>query len=306
MRPPVRCVLVAAALVAAVAVPTAAAAAPTPSPSPDRCDTALYDPTSVLDAADLARLHEDADQLVDDGAEFHLRMYGTLPSGGIAAAEQADEAACPTWYESGSRRSDLLVVAVSVHDRQTGIYYGDNWSSVLDDSWRDIQTRRMNPDFQQSRYADGLDAGLRALHEQLTRTSTTGYGDDPYADPTDSPSDPAATGTGTSGLTSGTGVLCISVAVLVACVVIALVRRSTGGTATSGGGGWGSGSSTYRPYDNGTSFAAFDTASSYDSGSSDSGSGFDSGGGDSGGGFDSGGSTDSGSSGGDGGGSTSW
>jgi len=177
----VRFAVVAAALLGALAYPTVAAADPMSGLGTDRagggdCDEAVYDPAGRLADADLAMLRRDARRLARDGATFRLRLYDALPAGGIDAAESADEDACRSWRTDGRRRGDLLVVAVSVTDRQTGIYYGHRWTDRLDDTWRDIQTDDMNPKFTQGRYAEGLHAGLRGIHAELT--GTAGHGGD--------------------------------------------------------------------------------------------------------------------------------
>lgn len=97
------------------------------------------------------------------GAELYVRVMSTVPGGDIDAWQAGAEQRCPNWREAGSetrRLPTLVVLAVSVNDRKTGIYYGERWKPALDPKWRSIQDNAMNPRFRSGDIGGGLLQGL--------------------------------------------------------------------------------------------------------------------------------------------------
>jgi uncharacterized membrane protein YgcG len=160
-----------AALVAAaaLAVPAPATAAPAD------CDQTITDSAGIL-GSDLAGLRHDVDTLAQHGATVRVRTYGALPSGGMDAAEQATELACPSWRSGGHRAAHLIAFTVSKQDRRTGLYYGSAYSDALDGQWADIQRTSMNDPFKTGRFAQGLSAGVRAVDQRVTGSHTPSAG----------------------------------------------------------------------------------------------------------------------------------
>lgn len=171
-----------AGLVSGLALLAPAAATPSPTPAPRGHDGAgcrqrLYDPDHRMPAGpDLRALRHDMGVLADDGATVRVRVYGRTPDGGLDARERRTEQRCPSWRHSGQRLRSLLVVTVAVQARQTGIYYGADFSAALDGHWAGIQQDEMNPRFQAGDWVGGLDAGLRALHQRISDEDGHGKG----------------------------------------------------------------------------------------------------------------------------------
>ncbi|MGA8114483.1 MAG: TPM domain-containing protein [Actinocatenispora sp.] len=163
-----RLLFAAAVLCAALTVPAPAWASPSLAQAPD-CSERLYDPAGRLapSSARQASLDNVIDALISQGAQVRVRVYDTPTRGGIDQQESADERHCPSWLDDGKRQPTLLVVAVSIDERQTGIYYGSDYDKALDGSWRDIQDQKMNPEFAAGHYAAGLDIGLHAIQKRI-------------------------------------------------------------------------------------------------------------------------------------------
>jgi|GEM_PF-2976410 len=153
-----------AVLLGVLATPVAAAAGPSHGRG---CDQRIYDPKHQLGQHVPADVQHDVDRLSRAGATVRVRVYGRVRHGSVSAAEAGDQAACSDWTDGGHRASRLLVVAVAIPDRQTGIYYGAHWNRALNGSWRGIQQHDMNVEFKHGHYAAGLHRGLMAIDQNI-------------------------------------------------------------------------------------------------------------------------------------------
>jgi uncharacterized membrane protein YgcG len=188
-----RVVLLAAA--AAVVLPAGAAAAAPAATS--GCDAVVVDAAHVL--GDGRAVAKAATALGHQHATVRVRTYRTVPDGDLDAAVDAQVERCPSWQDGdGNRREDLLVLAVSVTDRRTGIYYGDSWTAALDGEQEQVQTGTINPRLKRGEYADAVTAGLTVLGHLVAEA---GPPDDGTSDGTAS-DDSGSDGTTSDGTTS--------------------------------------------------------------------------------------------------------
>lgn len=98
------------------------------------------------------------------GADVYVRVLGRIPNADIDRWQADTEARCANWRDpSGRRATKLLVLAVAVDDRRTGLYYGDTWKPALDTEWKTIQTEQMNPLFQKGEIGAGIVTGLSSV-----------------------------------------------------------------------------------------------------------------------------------------------
>jgi uncharacterized membrane protein YgcG len=101
-------------------------------------------------------------------ATVRVRTYSSVPDGDLDAAIAAETSRCASWHDrDGRRRADLLVLAVSLKDRHTGVYYGTGWTAALDDHQEDVQTGTVNPLLRRGKYAAAVTGGLTALGRLL-------------------------------------------------------------------------------------------------------------------------------------------
>ncbi len=290
-------------------------------------------PVSVSGMKATPAVRADLDRLAAAGAVPVLRVWQDVPGGDLDAAVQTVVDGCESWRGAGLRgvASSVVVLAVSLDDRRSGVYYGDQFKPFLDSWWEGMLLEVVNPLLEKGKTAAAVDAGLAALATQVDMTQpgdtsdgaldgsdTSGMsgpsdagggqggvdtGLDPSADCPDCVGDPAfGGGFGGDGFggSSGSGV-----AAVVAFGVVGLVVTGALAAVGIGAGRRRTTGSTFVGMNQDPTWMAGTTHhSSFDT---DNGSTF---GGSSFGGFDSGGSSgssDSGSSGGDmGGGSTSW
>lgn len=216
---------------------------PTPSVSPSvsasesadpECDAEVRDFADALGPTGTPPVIEAADHLAGGrGMTVRVRVYGAMPNADIDAQENSDEQRCH-WSNSGTRQPDLLVLAISLADRKTGVYFGSRWTA-LNGSWATIENADINPQLQAGNVSQALVAGLDRIGTALD------------AVPSETPTDGATPDTDTASSSGGAGsvigpLLCVGVIVLVTILMVIAIRRSSGGGGGRGGrggrGGW--------------------------------------------------------------------
>jgi len=129
----------------------------------DDCNDMVVDATGRLNAAGVATVTEAGNRLVNAGADVRVRViprasdYGNLDQY-LARMQQQ----CASWRSAdGGRKNNLLVVLLSM-DRQSGVFFGEQYRSALDGRTAGIRTNSMNPRFRDGDFAGGIAAGLDA------------------------------------------------------------------------------------------------------------------------------------------------
>jgi hypothetical protein len=231
--------VVAAAVVFAVAALPGAAHAQTSTPP---CEATVVDTTGKL--ADIAKVEEAAGQLRAAGAFVRVRVESNV--GSDADSRMRDlQTSCPEWMSAGDRRADMIAVIVLVDTRQTGIYYGSQYTASLDGSWKNIQASSMNPRFKEGFFDVGIADGLDAVRGAVTGiTPTPNYTSPPYSYPSyNSPSYSSPSSSDSGSSIAGIVVLIVlGIALIVGLNVIAANRTDTFGSGSFGSGSFGSGS----------------------------------------------------------------
>lgn len=142
-----------AALVMALPV-----AAVTAAPRAATCGRLVIDHADVLD--DKA-VRAAARKLEAQAADVRVVTYRRVPRGNLDKYMNVEQSRCDSWQGGNGRwKNNLVVFAVSVGDRTTGLYYAETFESDLGRQWPRIQARRMNPRFARGDYTGGMVAGL--------------------------------------------------------------------------------------------------------------------------------------------------
>lgn len=106
-----------------------------------------------------------ATRLVNLGADVRVRTiltYGT--AGNLDIYEEQLERQSPSWLSpEGTRKNNLIVILVALEERETGIYYGSYWESVIGNKWMSIQTDVMNVLYRNGDYVGGTVKGLEEI-----------------------------------------------------------------------------------------------------------------------------------------------
>ena len=110
-----------------------------------------------------------ANKLVSQGADVRVRTVLTYGAAGNLDQYEAQlEQHSPSWLgPDGDRKNNLIVLIVSLQERQTGLYYGAYWDDIIGDEWLRIQTETMNPLFREADYADGAIGGLEEIQRLI-------------------------------------------------------------------------------------------------------------------------------------------
>ncbi len=188
-----RCYVLLAALLLALALcPHSAAQGQASWP----CDEQVVDQAGVL-GAQIDRVRAAAGRLEGLGAD--VRVF-TVASTGLNNLDLfVDERVqqCPSWQApGGGMKGNLVVLAVSVQERQTGLYYGESWSAALDSEYSRILSGQINPRFQSGDFAGGLAAGLEEVGRLIDLYQHPRPTSAPTAQPTAAAAPPAGAGSG--------------------------------------------------------------------------------------------------------------
>lgn len=112
-----------------------------------------------------------AQELESVGADVHV---WTIPSysGKASSLKEYFEKLLlpkfPAWQSSnGGKKNNLVVMMISLKEKKTGLYYGEEWSRVLKPNWVRIQTDFMNPHFPRGEFAEGFVAGLGEVRDLI-------------------------------------------------------------------------------------------------------------------------------------------
>ncbi|MEO1061257.1 MAG: hypothetical protein AAFZ07_07545 [Actinomycetota bacterium] len=134
-----------------------------PAAAQTGCDELVFDETGELDVAELEAAAEDLRSL---GPEPRIRAVED--AGGNADLWASDEAErCTSWQgPEGGFRTNLVVVMVSL-DRQSGVFFGDQWADELTEPQPEIRSS-MSPFFQDGDFTGGLLAGIDGVTEAIT------------------------------------------------------------------------------------------------------------------------------------------
>ncbi|MDD4230796.1 MAG: hypothetical protein PHG45_05385, partial [Dehalococcoidales bacterium] len=96
------------------------------------------DQIAVIDEAGifgdrLDEVEQAVDELLAIGADVRVRTLASYgDAGNLDRYEQELEENSPSWTDPyGVRKNNLIVVLISLEERETGIYYGSYWEDAL-------------------------------------------------------------------------------------------------------------------------------------------------------------------------------
>jgi uncharacterized membrane protein YgcG len=145
------------------------------------------DEMAVIDSANLFQNRIDeveasVDKLVALGAEVRVRTILTYGNAGSLDQYEAQlEKESPSWNDqNGSIKYDLVVLIISLQERETGIYYGNAWDNILGNRWEAIINNNMNPDFRNGNYASGTIKGLDQIGRLIKEAGQTPTGNQSF------------------------------------------------------------------------------------------------------------------------------
>lgn len=140
-----------------------------PAHAANGCDALVRDEAGVLTDDELQDVTAAADRVVrQHAAVVRVRTVDRVADGNLDGYEAQTERRCRSWQTAdGGRKNNLIAVIVAVGDRQTGVYYGTEFASLLDATWRQIQADVMNPRFREGEFGRGLAAGVDAIEQRL-------------------------------------------------------------------------------------------------------------------------------------------
>lgn len=133
----------------------------------DDCNTMVVDETGRLGSG-IEKVQRAGNELVNAGADVRVRVIpDSREYGNLDRYVDAVQTRCASWQSGdGGRKNNLVVVVVSM-DRQSGVFYGDQYMRALDQRSTSIRTDRMNPRFRDGDIAGGIASGLDAVRDYV-------------------------------------------------------------------------------------------------------------------------------------------
>ncbi len=132
------------------------------------------DQMQVIDGANLFgnkvdQVKNAADKLKSQGAEVRIRTILTYsPYANLDQYEAEIEKQNPSWLGAdGNIKNNLIVLLISLQERQTGLYFGDYWVDIIGDEWLKIQIDVMNPLFGEGDFTGGTVKGLAEIQRLI-------------------------------------------------------------------------------------------------------------------------------------------
>ena len=118
------------------------------------------------------------------GADARVYIFASVPDGDIAAAADELIAGC---YSDGpaGRQFDLVLIAVSIGDRQTTMHYGGEHNVELGSTEAGIQSDVINPRLADGDFTAAMVDGLEAINDELSSdpgSATVGSNDNPSSE----------------------------------------------------------------------------------------------------------------------------
>lgn len=156
-----------------VAVVAAAASAQTVG-----CTAVFEDRAARLNPAQEQAVADAARELAaTSDAQVRIRLLASA-GGSLDRWAEQQVAACPAWQGAdGGRADDLLLVAVSLADRETGTYLGSDLASRLDDSYLGVHDL-MSPLLADGDVGPALVVGVEAFEELVAGGALPAAGGD--------------------------------------------------------------------------------------------------------------------------------
>lgn len=115
--------------------------------------------------------------LISHGADIRVRALDRFTAPTLELYERNMEQSCQSWQApDGGRKNNLIVIAVAVQNRKSGIYYGSQWKPVLDSQWPRIESQVMAPRFRDHDFAGGIAAALDEIGRLIERQASAPAG----------------------------------------------------------------------------------------------------------------------------------
>jgi uncharacterized membrane protein YgcG len=144
------------------------------------------DTITLIDAANLfenqlEEVERAADELQALGADVRIRTILTYSNAGsLDEYELQLEKINPSWTsQDGNIKSNLIIFLVSLQERETGLYFGNDWKSLLRSRWESIVEDIVNPRFSDGDFAGGTVKGLEEIQRLIRKSQQTPEGNQP-------------------------------------------------------------------------------------------------------------------------------
>ncbi len=142
----------------------------------ERCDAYVVDDANIFGSQKdtLAASVKSLQDVGADGRVVAIQSFGNAGSLDTYVDQMAR--GCASWQMSGKLKQNFFVLAISMNERKTTIYYGTLWKSRFDTKASTIQSVVMAPEFKKSKYADGMIAGVDEIKKTIRQTADTPQG----------------------------------------------------------------------------------------------------------------------------------
>lgn len=135
----------------------------------DPCNSMVFDADGLL-GGNIAKIEDSAKKLENAGADVRVLVINSFgDAGNLDNYVDGVQRGCKSWQATdGGRKNNLIVFAVAVKDRKTGLFYGGQWTRILDEHWTRILTDKVTPRFRDGDFAGGISTGLNEVTLVIT------------------------------------------------------------------------------------------------------------------------------------------
>ncbi len=134
------------------------------------CDQTIVDEVGLFSDR-MAEVQDAVQQLENAGTVVKIVTMSHLPAGigNLDQWEKQQLRSCPSWLAADgvNEKSNLVVLVISMQEKQWGIYYGPEWRTILDEKKEWILYKVMRPRFHDGDFAQGFINGIQAVTEQV-------------------------------------------------------------------------------------------------------------------------------------------
>ena len=136
-----------------------------PAQAASGCDITVVDGAGILGDG-TTQVEEASQKLESVGADVRIRtLQSFAPAATLDAYIQSQETNCASWQSpDGSRKSNLVVFAMSMDERSVGIFYGSKWNNAFSGSNSETRIYQdfMTPQFQGGDFSQGFVDGIES------------------------------------------------------------------------------------------------------------------------------------------------
>jgi uncharacterized protein len=140
-----------------------------PAQAATNCDTTVVDSANILGSS-ITQVEDASKKLESLGADVRVRTVKSFAPAATLDDYVQGLQSCPSWQSpNGSRKSNIVIFAMSMQERKVGIFYGSKWDNAFTgaNSETRIYEDYMAPQFKGGNFSQGFVDGINQTDQVL-------------------------------------------------------------------------------------------------------------------------------------------